>query len=312
MALRIVPGSANLPLAAATAAALGLEATSSELERFPDGEIRPVVGDVRGDDAYVIQPTGPGAGDLLVELLLLLDATRRAGARRITAVVPYLGYARQDRRGRDGEALGVKVALSAIAGAGAGRIVALDPHTTALEAMADVPVEVLSALGVLADALAPALEPGAVVVAPDLGAAKLAERLAARLGLGVAVVRKHRVTHSQVLARELAGDVAGHQAVIVDDMISTGATIEAAVQLLAARGARGTAAVAATHGLLVASAAKRLRGLGVDSIVVTDSLLPATGDDEPNITRRSIAPLLASAIGRLHREEPLADLLAAT
>ena len=141
MGLRIVPGTANTLLAGAIAKTLGSEPVPCELDRFPDGELRPVVGHLRGDDVYVIQPTGPPVSDHLMELLLLLDACRRGGAGRITAVLPYFGYARQDRRGRAGEAVGARVVADALAASGAQRLVVVDPHSAALEAMCGIPVE---------------------------------------------------------------------------------------------------------------------------------------------------------------------------
>ncbi|WP_017597756.1 ribose-phosphate diphosphokinase, partial [Nocardiopsis lucentensis] len=176
-------------------------------------------------------------GEHLVELLLLLDACRRGGARTSTAVVPYFGYARQDRRGRAGEAVGSRVVADTLASAGADRLVVVDPHTVALEAMCAMPVEMLTSVPVLADALAEETPDTAVVVAPDLGAVKLAEHHAGRLGLPVAVVRKRRLSGETVQAGEVAGEIVGRPAVVVDDMISTGGTIEAAVDVLLAHGA---------------------------------------------------------------------------
>jgi ribose-phosphate pyrophosphokinase len=220
---------------------------------------------------YLVESTGPPVSDNILELLLLLDASRRAGAGRLTAVVPYFGYARQDRRRSSGEAVGARVLADALVSAGAQRLVVVDPHTTALEAMCAVPVEMLSAVPVLARAVTGDLAEDAVVVAPDLGAVKLAERYAALLERPVAVVRKTRVSGEAVRAEELVGEVAGRSALIVDDMISTGGTIEAAVRVLQAFGASREVVVVATHGLLVASAHKRLAPL-VDRLVVTDSL----------------------------------------
>ena len=150
MSLRIVAGTANVALAVGVAAALSCELTACEVERFPDGELRPVVANVRGDDVYVVEPTGPPVSEHVVELLLLLDACRRAGAERVTAVVPYFGYARQDRRSKSGEAVGARVIADALVSAGAQRLVVVDPHTAALEAMCSVPVEMLTAVPVLA------------------------------------------------------------------------------------------------------------------------------------------------------------------
>ena len=309
MNLRIACGTAHRALASRVSSALGIGSLAGEVERFPDGELRPIVPEVRGDDVFVVQPTGPPVNDHLVELLLLIDACRRAGAGRVTAVVPYFGYARQDRRNRDGQAIGARVVAAAVAAAGANRLVVIDPHTTALEAMFAIPVETLTAVPAIANTLLPAVTPDAVVVAPDLGAVKLAERYASLLGLSVVIVRKTRVTGAIVRAEELVGQVDGRPAIVVDDMISTGATIEAAVRLLLDNGARPDVIVAATHGLFVGDAVERLASLPLRSLVVTDSLGVDEGLALP-VEVTSIAPLLATAIGRLHGDEPVDELLA--
>ncbi|MBP2703913.1 ribose-phosphate pyrophosphokinase [Microbispora sp. RL4-1S] len=341
MTLRVLTGTANPELAAAVAAELFLEQPAPAVERFPDGELRPAVTGVRGADVYLVQPTGPPVNDHLVELLLLLDACRRGGAARVTVVAPYFGYARQDRRRKAGEAIGVRVAADAITGAGARRVVVVDPHTNALEAICGVPTESLTAVPLLARALRDRTPPRTVVVAPDLGAAKLAEHYARLLSAPVAVVRKTRLTGTSVVAEEITGDVAGRPALIVDDMISTGGTIEAAVDVLLAHGAVPEIAVAATHGLFVGEASRRLDRPETGTPLVTDTLaqgaLPrdAPSQDAPSQDARSgdarsheappgdaeagprrevcsVAPLLADAVGRLHRDEPLDDLLTHT
>jgi ribose-phosphate pyrophosphokinase len=308
MPLRIVAGSANPPLASAVAAALCHRVTASTLDRFPDGELRPAVSNVRADDVYVIQSTSPPVNEHLVELLLLLDACRRAGAGTITAVLPYFGYARQDRRSRPGEAVGGRVVADVLAAAGADRLVVVDPHTPTLEAMCRIPVEMVTAVPVLAGALQADLPPQAVVVAPDLGAVKLAEHYASLLARPVAVVRKTRITGAAVQADELVGDVQDCAAVIVDDMISTGATIEAAACLLRAHGAGDEITVAASHGLLVGNAADRLAAAGVRRLLVTDTV-PVPPVHALPTEVHSVAALLADAIGRLHHGGDMADLL---
>ena len=299
-------------MAGAIARVLRTELVACELERFPDGELRPVVDHVRGADVYVVQPTGPPVSDHLIELFLLLDACRRGGAERITAVVPYFGYARQDRRGRAGEAVGARVIADALAGSGARRLIVVDPHSAALEAMCGIPVEMLTAVPALAGVLAPMVAGDAVVVAPDLGAAKLAEHYASLLRRPVAVVRKTRVSGVAVRSEEIAGDVADRPAVIVDDMISTGATIEAAAGVLLAHGGAPDVVVAATHGLLVGTAAGRLGRLPVRCVLTTDSVARDQGVPVPALRVESVAPLLADAIGRLHHNQPLGDLLLRT
>lgn len=308
MGLRIISASADRKLAAAVAAALHAGPVAGGVERFPDGEMRPAVGRVRGDDVYVVCSTAPPVSDRLVELLLLLDACRRAGSERVTAVVPYFGYARQDRRSRAGEAVGARLVADVVAAAGAQRLVVVDPHTVALEAMFGIPVEMLTAVPVLAGAIRSLVADDAVLVAPDLGAVKLAERYSALLRLPVAVVRKARVSGVTVHAENLVGDVAGRPAVIVDDMISTGGTVEAAAKVIAAHGAAPDVVVAASHGLFVGPAADRLRALALRRVVVTDTVAPSGEPDLP-VEVESVAGLLADAIGRLHRGEPVDELL---
>ncbi|MGW4967571.1 ribose-phosphate diphosphokinase [Nonomuraea sp. NPDC004186] len=315
MSLQIVAGTANRALADSVAEAQGNEPAPVTVERFPDGELRPAVDGLRGADVYLVQPTGPPVNDHVMELLLLVDACRRAGAARITAVVPYFGYARQDRRGRAGQAIGVRVVAEALASVGTWRLIVVDPHTVALEAICAVEVEMLTAVPLLAQELGTGslgeqeLRDGAVVVAPDLGAVKLAEHYGALLSHPVAAVRKTRLSGRRVAAEELVGDVRDRPVVIVDDMISTGATIAAAAEVVSAHGAAPEIVVAATHGLFVEAAAERLNHAGIHRVLVTDTVArPPTPPMRLGVC--SVAPLLADAIGRLHRDEPLDDLLA--
>ena len=303
---RIIAGSGCPELARSVAVQLRSTLVECELDRFPDGELRPVLGTVRGDDVYVLSSTGPPVDGHLVELLLFLDAARRGGAARITAVVPYFGYARQDRRNRPGEPIGVRLVAEVIATAGAERLVVVDPHSRSFETACSLPVETLSARRPLLDALMAKGSGYEVVVAPDLGAIQLAEEVAGVLELPVVFVRKHRISGAAVKADELVGVVDGRRALVVDDMIATGATIEAAAGLLRTHGVLGLG-VLATHGLFVGGAGARLGYLGLADLFITDSLpLPVDAAGEWKVC--TIAPLLAEAIGRLHREERLDDL----
>ena len=301
--LRIVSGSANPGLAAAVANHLGVESDGCTVARYPDGELRPTVENVCGADVYIVQPTAPPVNEHFVELLLLLDACRRSRAARVTAVVPYFGYARQDRRTASGQALGSAVVANAIAAAGADRLVVVDPHTPALEAQCQIPVEILTAVPTLSSELAPVLPEGSVVVAPDLGAVKLAERYAASWHGSVAVVRKQRENGATVSALDIAGEVRGRPAVIIDDMITTGATIEAAAGLLRLHDAAPDIVVAATHGLLVHAAVNRLRDLDLGRVLVTDTVAPKGADTVIKVC--SIAPALAMAIAYMHDDKPI-------
>lgn len=308
MELTVATGSANPRLGGAVAAALEVRLAETTLERFPDGECHVTLRHpVRGHDVYVVQPTCPPVDQQLMELLLLVDACRRAGAGRITTVIPYFGYARQDRRRVAGEAIAARVTAELIDAVGVDRVLVVDPHTPGLEALFGVPLDAVSAVPVLAAALRPLLPLDAVVVAPDLGAVKLAERYAELLGVPTVIIHKRRLSGTEVRAEEVVGDVEGRAPVIVDDMISTGGTIGAAMQALLEQGAQRSLLVAATHGLFVGAAAQRLGALPLDHLVVTDSV-PLVAGFPLAVQVASIEHLLADAIGRLHGNEPLDEL----
>lgn len=313
----VVAGSANPVLADAVARELGTTPAPTVTDRFPDGEAYVVVGSgsgddrggrgIRGADVYLVQPTGPPVDANLMELALLADAARREDAARITAVVPYFGYARQDRRAAQGEAVAVRMVAEVMEAAAIDRILVVDPHTPALEGMFGVPLEAVSAVGVLTDALAAYVDEDAIVVAPDLGAVKLAERVAGALGLPAAFVRKSRLSGTTVETSGVVGDVAGRRPVLVDDMVSTGGTLVAAAEALGGLGTSREVVVAAPHGLFVGDARAKLASLPLRQLLVSDTL-PVP--DDLGVPRQtvSVAGVLAEAIVRLHREEPLADL----
>lgn len=309
MSLVLLSGPGHPELARAVAGALGIEPSPCRTERFPDGELHAEVqAHVRGADVYIVQPTSPPADPRLVELLFLADACRLSGADRVTAVVPYLGYARQDRRTAPGGALGARLVGSLLGAAGISRLVALDLHSAQVEASFPFPVEHLSAVPIVAEALRPSAATPEVVVAPDLGAVRLAERYATRLGLPMAVVHKTRIGAAEVAVRGVTGDVGARRPIIVDDMISTGGTIEGAVGALLAAGAKPPVVVAASHLVLPVEAAARLAALPIDRLVTTDSV-PGPADLGMPVIRVGVAPLLAEAIGRLHRAEPIRELI---
>jgi ribose-phosphate pyrophosphokinase len=309
MDLRLLAGTSNPSLAADIAAELGVPLARREASRFPDGEMHVEVhASVRGADVYLIQPTGPPVEEHILQLLLLADACRRAGAAQITAIIPYVGYARQDRRSTGREAVGARLVADLLAVGGLQRVVALDLHSSALEGMFSLPLEHLTAVPLLAAMVRPPSPTNGVLVAPDLGATKLAERYARLLELPVAVVLKRRLSGAQVAVRGVTGEVRDRVPVIVDDMITTGATIEAAVQSLLEAGCRPEITVAATHGLFVGDASDRLARLPIQRLVTTNSVRAAESAALP-LERVSIAPLLADAISRLHGNRSLNDLL---
>jgi ribose-phosphate pyrophosphokinase len=308
MELALFAGSGNPPLAAAIASALGVPLGQRRLARSPDGELRVEIQDnVRARDVFLVQPTGPPLDHHLMELLFLADACRRAGANQITAVVPYFGYARQDRSASGQHALGARLIPDLLRMAGVGRVVTVDLHTPALESAFGVALEHLSAVPLLCEALAPP-PANSIVVAADMGALRLAERYGRALGLPIAIVSKVRVSDEEVVAQSVIGEVRGRTPFIVDDMIITGATIEAALHAVVAEGAVRNATVVATHGLFVGQAANRLRTLPITRLLVTDSIDIAPGLQLP-IEVVTLAPLLTQVISRLHAGEPLAELM---
>jgi len=307
MDLVLLSGSGHPHLARAMAGRLGIERAHCDVSRFPDGELQVSVDPaMRGGDAYVLQPVGPPVDQNLIELLMLADACRRAGAVRVTALTPYLGYARQDRRTISGGALGLRV-VGDLLRAAADRLVVVDPHTYAIEAALGIPLESLTAVPILAEAVRRPDPERVVIVAPDAGAIKLAERYAVLLRAPVAVVHKRRISGEAVRVIDVAGEVQDRIPVIIDDMISTGGTVEAAIGAILDRGCRTPVTVAATHGLFVGGALDRLSRLPVERIVVSDTL-PMPSDRAAQIDVRSIASLLAVAVAKLHRDEPLGEL----
>ena len=259
METTLFAGCANLSLAQSVAEELGVALGQRDLSRFPDSEVHvEIETSVRGHDVYLIQPTSPPSNENLMELLLLADASRRAGAARLTALVPYLGYARQDRRATGRDAVGARLVADLIKSSGIERIVAVDLHAAALEGFFGIPLEHLSAVPLLTNAVRSRVTPESVVLAPDLGAVKLARRYAKSLNLPMAIVHKTRISGEQVETHGIVGDVRGRCPVIVDDMISTGATIAAAFHAAIAGGCLPRGTVVSTHGLFVGTAAERL------------------------------------------------------
>jgi ribose-phosphate pyrophosphokinase len=306
--LVLLAGSANRPLAKAIADEMGLLLWPVEVSRFPDGEAHvQIEATVRDRDAYLIQPTGPPVDENLMELLLLADACRRAGAARVTAVIPYFGYARQDRRAKGREAIGARVVSDLLVTVKLDRVIALDLHSSSVEGFLSQPVEHLTAVPAIGEALQRQRKGDFVVVSPDLGAIKLAERYARILEAPVAVVQKTRLGPEEVKATAVIGDVRGKSPIIVDDMISTGGTIEAAVKALLGAGCKEEFTVAATHGLFTAGCMERFASLPIRRLLVTDSL--CLGSPGPRVETVTLAPLFAEAITRINRGQPVSGLI---
>jgi ribose-phosphate pyrophosphokinase len=299
MPFMLLAGTSHPALAADLARELAIELGPATVQHFPDGELDVDVGaEVRHREVFIVQSLHGPVGEHLLELALLSDACHRQGAASVTAVVPYLGYARQDRREAGSEPLGARVMAELIAAAHIDRVVCLDLHSKAVEGCFPRPVEHAAAMPALIEHVRACLGQPAVVVSPDLGAVKRAEAFARPLGLPVAVVHKQRLSGENVKAWGVVGDVRGRQAVVVDDMIATGGTLVAAVNAVLEAGALAPVTVVASHGLFVGPARARLAGLPLARVVVTDSL-PEVADPGFPLERVRSAPALAAVLRRL-------------
>lgn len=304
----IFHGSASANLAASIAQIMEHPLGRSFVERFPDGEINVRLDEpVRGRDVFVIQSTSPPVSENLFELLAFADACRRSSARSVTAVVPYFGYARSDKRHGRREPIMASMVADLIQTVGIKHLLTVDLHASQIEGFFRIPVDSLSALPVLATAVKDHLPTDVVVVSPDEGRVKAATEFARWLNTRVAVLHKQRESGTATNIVRVVGDVQGHACLIIDDIISTGGTIAEAVNALLRAGARAEIYVAATHGVLTNGARERLCHPAIRQVFITDSV-PRDHVPWPELKIVSLAPLLAAAIRRLHANESMADL----
>jgi ribose-phosphate pyrophosphokinase len=307
--MKVFSGRANEPLAREIAKHLDIELGNAEVRNFADGEIRVNIREsVRGTDAFVIQPTQPPADNLL-ELLLMIDALKRASAYRVTAVIPYYGYARQDRKDQPRVPVSAKLVANLIERAGTDRVLTMELHAEQISGFFDIPVDHLYSTPVLLDYFRRWGVEESVIVAPDAGRANRARGFARRLGASVplAIIDKRRPEPNQAEVVNVIGDVDGLHAVIFDDMIDTGGTLVNAAAALVKNGALSVTATA-THGVLSGNAVQRLESSAIGEVVITDTI------DLPNNKRNnrmkvlSVSSLLAEAIFRTHRGESVSSL----
>ncbi len=308
--IRIFSGRSNRGLAEQIAHYLGFPLGRVQLENFPDGEIAlKLFEDVRGCDAYVVQSTCPPANDHLVELLIFIDCLKRASAAQITAVVPYFGYARQDRKEEGRVPITAKLVANLLTTAGADRVVTLDLHAAQIQGFFDIPVDNLSGEPVFS-AFIGRMEVGPVaLVSPDVGNVKRARVYAERLGGELAIIDKRRVSGSEIQTQNIIGDVQGKTVLMVDDIIATAGTVVRASELVRKHGA-SKIIVAATHGVLCGPAVERLASAPIDHLAVTDTIPVSESVRErlPNLTVLSVSELLGEAIRRIHRNESVSSL----
>jgi ribose-phosphate pyrophosphokinase len=309
--LEIFTGNSNAALAREVGEALGVKLADAEVGRFPDGEVLVEVREnVRGGDCFVIQSICTPPNENLMELLLLMDALRRASAKRITAVIPYFGYARQDRKVAPRVPISAKLVADVITAAGASRVLTVDLHAGQIQGFFNIPVDNLYAMPVLIQYLRKRIPGDRIsVVSPDAGGVERARAFARRLNADLAIIDKRRKRASEVAEMRLVGDVRDTVAVLVDDMIDTAGTITEAARAVLEAGAREVMACA-THPILSDPACERLGKSKITEIISTNSIpLRAKAQAElPNLKILSIAGLLAEAVRRIHNEESVSSL----
>ncbi len=306
--LVLFAGTANPDLANRTAASLGRPLGGCKIERFPDGELSvQLLEPVRRKDVFIIQPISPPVNDHLVELLMFADACRRAAAERITAVIPYMGYARSDKRHGRREPIAASMLADLFKTIGIDHVLAVALHAAQIEGFFHIPVDNLTAVPTLCEELRGKLAEGTVVVAPDAGAVHLAGEYAHRLNTSVVLLHKRRESGTSARVTHLVGEVRDRACLIVDDMISTGGTVAEAIEALLRAGARRDITIAATHGLFVQDAQRKLAIPGVHKVLVTDTV-PVKQKAWVELHVVSVAPLIASALNRLVSHETFGDL----
>jgi len=302
---RIFAGNASRRLAQSICETLRVPLGDAEVNRFADGEVSVKINEnIRGSDVFIVQATNAPAENL-IELLVMLDAAKRASARRVTAVMPYFGYSRQDRKDQPRAPISAKLVANLITVAGADRALTMDLHSAQIQGFFDIPFDHLYAAPVLIDHFVQMKLGDIVVVAPDIGSVKMARAYAKRLGAELALVDKRRPRPDSVEILNVIGDVDGKNAVFFDDMVTTGRTLCHAAETIKARGARRIFA-GATHGVFCEGALERIEASPIEELVVTDTLHQP--EVSKKITQLSIAGLLGEAVARIHEERSLSSL----
>jgi ribose-phosphate pyrophosphokinase len=305
--VKVFTGNANKPLAKAICDSIGIEVGKSIVSTFPDGEtFVKIEENVRGEDVFIVQPTSPPTNHNYMELFIMMDALRRASAKRITVVLPFYGYARQDRKDQPRVPITAKLVANLIVAAGANRILTMDLHAQQIQGFFDIPVDHLYAAPVMYDYLRSKNLKGLVVVSPDVGGLKMAHAYAQVLEAGLAIVAKRRKSATDVESMAIIGEVRGKTILMVDDLTETAGTLTAAATLLKKKGARRILACV-SHAILNDLGIERLRKSNIDELVTTDTVFrpPIDGVE---ITTLSVAGLLGEAIKRIHSNSSVNSL----
>ncbi len=307
--LAIFSGNANLELANDICKNLKVKLQDALVGRFSEGEIRVKINEnVRGKDVFIVQPTCPPANDNLMELLIMIDAMRRASANRITAVIPYFGYARQDRKDQPRVPITAKLVANLLTTSGANRVLTMDLHAGQIQGFFDIPVDHLFSVGVFVDYFSKMNVKDLITVSPDVGSIKMARAYAKRISAGLAIIDKRRVSPEKAEVMHILGEVEGKNVIIVDDMVATASSlIEAVVALKKANAKTIYAAIA--HGVLSGPAIERIdQCQGLEKLLISDSIPLPPEKKNSKIQVLSVAGLLAEAIKRIHNEESVSCL----
>ncbi|NQT06389.1 MAG: ribose-phosphate pyrophosphokinase [Candidatus Omnitrophica bacterium] len=304
----IFSGNSNRSLAEEICKELKVKLSDVTVGKFSEGEVSVKINeDSRGRDVFIIQPTSPPANDNLMELLILIDALRRASARRITAVMPYYGYARQDRKDQPRVPITAKLVANLITTARADRVLTIDLHAGQIQGFFDIPLDNLYAINTFVDYFEDKKIKDTVVVSPDVGGIKMARAYAKRLGADLAIVDKRRINDTDTEVMHILGEVEGKNAIIVDDIIATAGSLAEAVTALKKQGAKEVYA-AITHPILSGPAIERIRKSDIKELVVTNTIMVDKKKQIPKIKVLSVAGLIGEAIMRIHKEESISSL----
>ena len=306
--LKVFAGSSNPELAEKICQYLGVPPGEQSLRRFSDGEVAyQVLENVRGADVFVVQPSCPPVNESIMEMLIMIDAFKRASARRITAVLPYYGYARQDRKDKPRVPISAKIVGDLLTAVGASRLLTMDLHAGQIQGFLNIPVDHLFAAPVILEHLATLGLNDPAIVSPDAGGVERARFYAERLKANLAIIDKRRVVANEAEIMNIIGDVRGQEVVVVDDMIDTAGTLVKAAQALKDQGATRVYA-AASHGVLSGPAIQRLRESPVEEVIVTNSITVTEGKRIDKLTILSVASLLGEAIRSIHEETSVSKL----
>ena len=306
--LKLFSGNAHPGLVAEIAEYLGAEVSTASVKTFCDGEISVFIGEsVRGADVFVIQPTSTPVNDNLMELLIMIDALRRASARRVTAVLPYYGYARQDRKAKARDPITAKLVANLITAAGARRVLSVDLHAGQIQGFFDIPVDHLQAVPILAEYFLNKRMDNSVVVSPDLGGVTRARALAERLQLPLAIIDKRRPQPNIAEIMHIIGQVEGKKVIMIDDIIDTAGTITQGAQALMENGAEEVY-VCCTHPVLSGPAIERINNSVIKEVVVTNTIPLGPDKKSDRLKVLSIAPLLGEAIIRIYEDLSVSKL----